>query len=713
MKRVIGFDRARVAPRPAVLALAVSTLFSAAARAEPPPADTRLEAVVVTSPEEGRYVSKAAVGGKEPATLREIPQSVSVITRQRIEDQNLGTVADALNQVTGVTVVSNDTTQSQYRSRGHSLGITHDGIPSYNALSGYQQLDLAVYERVEVLRGPAGVFLGTGEPGGVVNLVRKRAQKAFAASGSLSAGSWNNYGLQADITGPLNEDGSVRARAVFSATDREYFYDRTDTRKFVGYATLDWDITPATTLSLAATLQDDETDAPYMGLPAWASGGLLKASRSTNPYPDWNRYEWNTKDFQADLTRRFDSGWSATVKLSRRDQDFYFKDSYPTTGVDPVAHTVNYGRRVRDYNYTRDAVDVFLSGPFRLFGREHRALFGYNRDSLLSAYDGVNAPAVAGVPFGRHDLVPEFDLPYTLGAETETRQSGYYGQLRLSLADPLTVSIGARVSDFRVRSRSVAPATPTAWATSANKTDGEVTPYAGVVFDLNPQVSLYASYSDIFIPQSQNKSGGGTLDPRVGKQYEIGAKGEFFDGKLNAALTLFKLRDENRAYEDIPDNPGFYLNAGKVESKGWEAEVAGSPAPGWDVSAGYTRLDTRYLKDRNNQGLPLTTWEPKHMLKLWGVRRFDSGPLAGFSIGLGASYLSETTAGSGTWAVRRQGGYTVANALLSYRIDKHLTLALNANNLFDKSYYTRLGGLNTYNSYGEPRNFALTLRAQY
>ena len=266
---------------------------------------------------------------KMPASQREIPQSISVITRQRIEDQNLITVADVLTQAVGVTVISNDTTQSQYLSRGHSLGVMNDGVPAYNALSGYQQIDLAVFERVEVLRGPAGVFQGSGQLGGVVNLVRKRAQREFGVTGQLSAGSWDNYAAQADVTGPLNADGSVRARAVLSATDRDYFYERTHTRKLLGYATLDWDIAPSTTLSFAATIQDDETDVPYMGLPALTSGDLIKVSRSTNPYPDWNLYEWNTKDFLAELNHRFDSGWDATIRLSRRDQDFLFQGRFP------------------------------------------------------------------------------------------------------------------------------------------------------------------------------------------------------------------------------------------------------------------------------------------------------------------------------------------------------------------------------------------------
>lgn len=683
--------------------------FAQADVVEPPAHELSTIVVTGTAPDDG-YTSEVSVGGKEAAKLRAVPQSVSVITKQRIEDQNLSTVADALNQAVGVTVISNDTTQSQYRARGYSLGVVNDGVPAYNSLSGYQQFDLAVYDRVEVLRGPAGLFIGTGDAGGVVNLVRKRAQKNFAASGNASAGSWDHYGLQADVTGPLNANGSLRARAVVATVDRKYFHDRTNTRKLIGYGTLEWDIAPVTTLSLAVTTQDDETHAPYSGLPAWRSGGLLRVSRSTNPYPDWNRYEWNTLNLLGELVHRFDNGWQVTLKLNQRNQDFYFKDGYPNVGVDPDTFTLNYTRRERDYTYRRDGVDLFASGPFRLFDREHRALFGYNYDGLSTSYKGVNAPAVTNVPFGRPDLVPDFDLPYDLGSKTQTWQSGFYGQLRLSIADPFTLIVGARASDYRSRSR--ATTAPEPWSTSAAKAKGHVTPYASAVFDVNKQFSLYASYSDIFVPQSSPKNGGGVLDPRVGAQYEVGAKAEFFDGRLIASLALFNLRDKNRAFAD-PDNPGFYLNRGEVESEGWEAEIAGSPAPGWDIQTGYTRLDAQYRKDSNNQGLPFDTWEPKHTFKFWGVRRFERGALSGLSLGLGVNAMSGSKAGNGSSAMRSQSAYAVVDAFLAYRITRSLTLAFNANNLFDRTYYTRLGGTNTYNSYGAPRNFTLTLRTQF
>jgi outer membrane receptor for ferric coprogen and ferric-rhodotorulic acid len=678
----------------------------------------RTLAPVVVTGTATRYTSDVSVAGKEPVKPREIPQSVSVITKERIEDQGLVTVEDVLNQVTGVSVIPNDTQAGQYRSRGWYMNMALDGIPVYNGFSGTGQLDPAVYERIEVLRGSAGLFQGSGYPGGVVNLVRKRAQKELAISGSLSAGSWNNYNLSADVTGPLNESGSVRGRVVVSGTDRDYFYDTTKTKRLLGYATLDWDLTPATTLSVAFTSQSDKTDAPFGGLPAWAApdNRQLGVSRSTNLNPDWGAAQWDTQDTQAELSHRFDNDWRVTAKLSRREQNWNASYASPASGVS-AAGTLGYYQDHYDATYQWDGFDLYASGPFHLFGREHRATVGYNRERLQyrnkSGWDSIG-----GIPLGRPDLVPEYSPPYDWNDEEDTRQSGFYGQLRLRLSDPLTVIAGARVTDFRQRSRyNDLPGPSTAWET-VQKERGEVTPYAGVIFDVARQVSLYASYADIFAPTGSPKFGGGTTKPRVGKQYEIGGKGEFFDGKLIASLALFNTRDKNRAILDTDHSVGYdsyYYDSGEVESKGWEVEVAGSPAPGWNVQAGWSRQETTYKKNSaTTDGTALNPLNPEHLFKLWSTYRFSGETLNGLTVGLGANHSSKIQqANTAAAAARAQKAYTVFNAFLSYRIDKNLTLSFNANNLFDKTYYARVGGVASYNFYGAPRNYVLTLRAAY
>lgn len=664
-----------------------------------------------------RYLSEVSVGSKEAVKPREIPQSISVITKERIEEQGLATVTDALNQVVGVSVQPGDTQTGQFRSRGYPMNLAFDGVPA-GALSGLSQLDVAVYERIEVLRGSAGLFQGAGDLGGVVNLVRKRGQKEFAASASVSAGSWDNYNVVADVGGPLNASGSARGRVVASGTDRRYFYDATKTKKFLGYAALDWDLTPATTLSLAFASQKDDTDVPFYGLPARVNGtstvGQLHSSRGFNPYTDWSKSEWDTQDVSAELSHRFDNDWRVTAKLNHREQDWDMLYGYPGTGAGRFSpDTIRYYRYARKSAYDLDGIDLYASGPFRLFGREHRAVLGYSKEwsSHKRTFYANPSPGSFDVPLGQQNaLVPDFAPEPTQAYEDKSRQSGFYGQLRFRVSDPLTVIAGARTSDYYSFAEQ--------WNEKARH-HGKVTPYGGVVFDLNRQVSLYASYTDIFAPQAGiPKFDGGIVEPRIGKQYEIGAKGEFFDGQLIASLAVFDRRDENRMYADA-DHPGYYLAAGEVKSKGWEVEVSGSPAPGWNVQAGYAYQDTEYKKDQTatNEGQPLNFTDPKHTFKLWGTYRFGGGVLDGLTVGLGANHSSKISYG-GSYnlaAVKalEQSSYTVANAFLSYRIDKNLTLSFNVNNLFDKTYYARVGSVSASNYYGEPRNYLLTLRATY
>lgn len=230
----------------------------------------------------------------------------------------------------------------------------------------------------------------------------------------------------------------------------------------------------------------------------------------------------------------------------------------------------------------------------------------------------------------------EPSITYTRGSENETVQYGLYSQVRFSLADPLTLVLGGRTTTFTNKYHNVAPATPEAWRAGAKATD-HFTPYAGLLFDLTKQITLYGSYADIFVPQTQQKTGGGVLDPRIGKQYEIGSKGEFFDGKLAASLARFNIRDKNRAYQDPADASGiYYLSAGEVESKGWELEISGKPLRGLDLVAGYTYLETRYLKDKTAEGKTYSIATPKEQLKFWGNYRFAAdSSLSGFSLGLG------------------------------------------------------------------------------
>lgn len=685
----------------------------------------KLSTILVTSPKPetdgtGSYTSPAVtVAGKAPLALKEIPNSVSVLTRQQMDDMNLVTTWDAFTQITGAQAIANDSLQGQYYARGNSLNVQFDGAPSLYPLNGNAQFDLAIYDRVEVQRGPAGVLQGSGNFSGTVNLVKKRPKTDFAASVLGTVGSWNNKRVEADITGSLNADKTIRGRFVASVVDKEWFVNRFTEKKNVVYGVVEADLTRATTVRASIAKQHDASPG-YSGQPTYANGLLLPIDRSFNPNPAWNRSTWDITEFSADAEHQFDNQWVGKVRISRRDAGYYLKDGYLRSGIDPVAYTGSYTRREMDYTYISDDFDINATGPFKLFGRAHNLLVGanystYNSTGILVNRNQVSSLDVNNVLFADPPAVPEVTVPYRSGSENVTTQKGVYGQARISITDPLTVVVGGRFSDYSNESRNIAPAIPTAWTQGAKET-GQFTPYAGVVYDLSKKVSLYASYADIFVPQTSKRVDGSILEPKVGKQWELGVKGEYYDGKLNTILAIFDIKDTNRAVGDLA-NPGFSLSMGEVESSGVEAEVSGSPLPGLNLTAGYTYLETDNTKHTTaaTVGQPISYWYPTHTLKLWSSYKFHDGALNGLNLGFGVNGQSNTASGLSTATVvaREQGTYAVYAVQAGYKFSKNLSATFTVNNLFDKAYFTRVQGTNTYMNYGEPRNFTLAVRASF
>ncbi|VFR22307.1 TonB-dependent siderophore receptor [plant metagenome] len=662
-----------------------------------------------TSEGTGRYDAPlATVGGKAAVPVREIPNSVSVITRQRMDDQNLVRAEDALVQVTGVTVTPWDGATYQIRSRGYFLEPSLDGVPANGSLNATQQFDLAMFDRIEVLRGPAGLFLGSGQPGGTVNFVRKRAPAEFGGSAAVSYGSWANRRGEVDLGAPLNASGSLRGRVAASLQERNFHYAGANNRKRFVYATLDYDLSPATSFSLYVADQDDKTD-PFLGLPAYTDGRQLDVRRSTNPMAPWSRYDTRTRMLGAQAEHRLANGWRMVLQASRAERDWRLLDGTPSAGVNPATGTIaRYSRRGWDDESSRVAVDAYATGPFALLGRRHEATLGYNSERYRGETLYGASSDIYNVPIGDPGSVPASSVePHVRGSGYETRQSGMYGQLRLSVTDPMTVVLGARVSRYATRSRSVAPSVRTDWVENTRES-GQVTPHAGIVYRLSPRLSAYASYSEIFMPQSQRDLSGKALDPREGKQVELGVKGDLNGGRLQFSAAVFRTRDVNRSFAD-PANPGFFLQAGEVEVKGGEVEVSGSPLDGLQLTAGYAYLTSSYVVDRNQAGATFSLFEPRHAVKLYGTQRFAGTPWQA-SLGL---QVSSAVQGTGVSGVREGHGYAIVNTQLGYRVDADTMLALSVNNLLDRRYYARVGTLSNYNFYGEPRSVALTLRTRF
>lgn len=680
--------------------------------------DRRQREIVVTgiAEDDGYTPQQAAVAGKSPAPLLEIPQSVSVVTRKQIEDRNLFTIGEAVQTVAGVTVMPFDGTNPDYRARGFVLDYAYDGVPSTFS-SGVPEFDLVIYERVEVQRGPTGLFRGSGSPGGTINLVRKRGQDRFSVSSALSGGSWNNYRGEFDIGGPVDAEGRLRVRAVAALHDRDFFQAKSHTRKLTSYVAADFDLTPTTTLGASISYQDTKADTPMNGQPAFTNQQFLNFAREFQHLPSWNQFTETTTEYAGEVKQQL-GNWSFVVRALHRDIPRAWEDAFirPGTGVDPVTLTAEYvNRRSRGVN-GKTAVDAYATGPFTLFGREHELAIGYSFDKRTTSFLNRTQTSVGRYSVYNADAIPLPSGAFTSGSATDLRQSGFHAQLRLRPFEGFTLVAGGRLSDYTSRSRGIAPSTVTDWVVDQrNRVRGKFIPSVGAVYYLTDGVTIYGSYSDIFNPQTQLRFVGAglpgePLDPRVGYQYEAGLKGRFLDGKLNASAAAFRTKDKNRAVTDLI-NAGFSLQAGVVKVEGFEFEVTGSPVSGLDLTASYTNVKTEYeVGNAGQAGTAFDIFTPRHQYKFYA--RYEPATLGGAFASASVNGQSGVV-GGGVAGVREQDAFAVVGAQLGWRFNDNLRAFMSVNNLLDKTYYQRVGSINTYNFYGEPRNVLLTLRASY
>ncbi|MGC4011289.1 MAG: TonB-dependent siderophore receptor [Pseudomonas sp.] len=690
----------------------------------------------------GSYTTGAAgISGKSAQALKDIPQSVSVITRQRMEDQGMTTVADALGQTTGITLVGGNDSNTKVLSRGFALtNIQVDGgTPGFREQSYDTLADTTAYDHIEVLRGSDGLFGGTGEPSGVINLVRKRALSETQTQVNLSAGSWDNYRGEVDVTGPLAFDGALRGRFAASQENKRYFYDGANSDKHVLFGTLEADLTPDTLLSVGGSYEWRDMDGYWEnGLPRYTTGEPLGLSRSRTLAADWSTNNYNRKEGFFKLEHRFDDDWKINTSFTRSRYTAKQDMGAVAGPVNPdTLEGATYQRIIRNYGIDQDLFDANLQGAFAAFGRRHEILMGVDYSDIKrnyadhSEWDSQQPVDVFSTDIGSLPKPGKPSLYYKY-PDWNLRKSGAYSTLRLELADPLKLIVGARYSDYSNTLHAVVPSFGTD-SKSGGHDSGIITPFGGLVYALTPQWSAYTSYAEVYKPQTDYL--GEDLKPLkaiTGDTYEIGVKGELFGGRLNLSSALYYTKQENNAiqlyYQGGASNACCYVAGGKMISKGFDTEISGELAPGWQLTAGYTFNinEQRKTGDDTAVGKPISTQTPKHLFKFFTTYQLP-GELDRWKLGTGATIQSSNYV-SGEVQRRledgslspstnsfeyTQAGYALWSALAEYRIDEHWTAALNGNNLFDKKYYQTVASSDEGNWYGAPRNFMVTLRGKF
>lgn len=688
------------------------------------------------------YTVRSVSIGKGQHSLRETPQSVTVITRKMMDEQNLTSLEQVMEKTPGITVHDSPMGGKYFYSRGFMIAgqYQYDGVPldvggNYVQANSFSS-DMAYYDRVEIMRGAAGMMKGAGSSAGGVNFIRKRGQDKAATHVTLSAGTWDNYRAQVDTGGPLNDAGTLRGRAVVAQQDRKYFYDIGEREDQVVYGALDYDLNEDTTLGVGLAYEKLDAKPCWQGLPRYSDGSDLKLSRSTCLGASWNHWDSERTSLFADLTHRFNADWALKVAsmYTHNDQNMQYAMGEGTVPVGSTQGASKLYSGLFDYDQDDYGFDANLDGHFQAWGLEHEIIVGANasRSKGRDRYELINLTELYGVtqnPFNPNPHIPKpGDSVYEkesyrggpIPVTSDTRQFGTYATLRLKLAEPLTAVLGSRVSWYRNSSDSYTQAWDY-WQRNRSQENGQVTPFAALIYDLDDTWSVYASYADIFQPQSTyTKADGSSLKPKTGASYEVGVKAEWYQGRLNGAFNLFRNTEQGRAEADYNtvcggSSDGFcYTDSGKVRAQGFEAELSGELIERLQVLAGYTYTQVEYLKriDDTRQDATFTaSYVPRHMARVWTNYDLD-GALQRWSVGGGVSAQSANHfVDRNTKMV--QPGYALWSARIGYRLDDNWSLALNGNNLFDKHYYSSVGAAGWGNFYGEPRNLMVTLQGDF
>ncbi|MGK5051042.1 TonB-dependent siderophore receptor [Janthinobacterium sp. RB2P8] len=666
----------------------------------------------------GSYTARKISIGKGEQAMKDIPQSVSVLTRQRLDDQGITDLREAVNNVTGVVGVHGVGPGVVITARGFQIDQwQYDGVPidrNTYALGNWGQENMVIYDRLEVLRGASGMLVGTGSPGGSVSLVRKRPTATRSVSMTARAGSWDRVGAQLDVSSPLNADASLRGRVIVDEDDTHSFVDQVWSKNRTLYAALDYDLGPATTLGLAISNVNDHGRPTFVGLPRYVDGSALNLPRSTFTGADWNRSEARQTNIFLDLEHHFNSQWSlkaSAVNMRENTSSAHQRVAMP---IRPNGSGASYGDFAMDFDNRKRGIDAYVRGKFDGLGMAQEVLVGASYVTLASNDRFARAWEGGANVFNINHHRPWQDLDtiaarpkgVTSDSTYEIRQKGLYGSWNGQLTGKLKAMLGGRFSwyDFLY-------ATPAGPGEQLNAS-AKFTPSAGLIYALDPQWSAYASYADIFTPQSNRDVQGKVLKPVTGSNYEAGIKGELMDGTVNTSLAVFRYDHKNRAVTDYAADlacDGQYCSraSGKVRSQGMEAEVSGEVARGLQLSAGYAYTTTTYLDDPDEQGKVFSTWTPKHMLRVWSSYTLP-GAWDKFSVGAGVNTQSHTVDTAYKFKV---AGFSLWNARLAWQATPQMALSVNVNNVLDKRYiipaYNNTG---TNNYYGDPRNVQFTLK---
>ena len=664
---------------------------------------------------EGYNAHSASGASRLELDIIDIPQSVSVITDSQMSDFQLVDIDSVLDTATGVNVERIETDRTYYTARGFDITnfqVDGVGLPLTSG-NNHADEDTAIYDRIEVIRGANGLMTGVGNPSATINFIRKRptADNAFSFNGTV--GSWSNKRIELDGTYNFNDDTAVRA--VFVTQNSESYLDRYEPEKKVYYVFLEHQLTENTEISISHSVNDSSATGNNWGANPlfYTDGSPTDYDTSTNTSADWSHWDVKKENTVIEISHAFDNGWQLRGTYSRKttdeDTELFYVYGTPdkTTELGLFGYASEY-----DNDDEHDLFDLYLSGEFELFGREHEFVIGGNHSSMegkeKSLYDYTTGNGFPVMPplteWNGNTPRPTFNDGLT-GSDTERDQQAFYFTTRLSIADEFHFLLGGRQNDWEVKGDS--------YGVAQDASDDEFIPYIGGVYQINDDTVAYAGYTETFVSQTELDINNNVLPAITGKSQEVGIKTSMLGENSLLSFTYFEAQQDNVARFDERSQPGEnrYVAVQGVESSGFEIDLAGEIYPGLQTSIGFTSFDIDVAEEIDAN---VANYTPEKLLKI--AATYDVPQIDGLTIGMNMRWQDDISRKQGTVPagfpnageeiITRQDAYAVVGLMASYEINDNASINLNANNVTDEKYLTSLYWAQGF--YGAPANYSAT-----
>lgn len=630
----------------------------------------KLESVDVIADTKVNYLYNSKMkGNRSNIDLADTAKSIQTFNEDFIKDANLQNIEDVI-KFSSNTIYTGDShgRTNQISMRGFSgVPILIDGLKITNKIA---HPDIYNFETIEIQKGPDSLQYGESSPGGLVNLVKKKASKDSIDKFELEFNDNPSQTAKFDLGGSLNEDESLYFRLVSTfGKDKGYVNNNTDADKIFIAPSLAYDIDDNHTLTFVAEYTD-ETGPSTFGTYVNSKGELVSSLKNTASNPD-EEFKKTQKVIGFDFTSTFDT-WSSNLKYRYIDYTGDNSDVHMPFKYNESTNTLTRFYALQKQEFEEHALQYTLNKEIDILNLSHNITLGADYNKAYSKLDMYFDPTI---PYNINLSNPSYEKLTSLSDhpsamdmsndKTYVQSWGTFLQDSINITDDLVFNAGVRYSESKPK--------------NGLKSDA-ITPSLGLVYHLTPKTSIYTNYSESFKPNTNTDIKGNILDPETGNGIELGIKQKLFDDRFNLTMALFKINKENIAKLDPNDLTNqSYKSSGEQESKGFEIDLSGEITPNWSIIASYGFTTTKD-KDNNNNDL---TNIPKNTANIFTKYKLSSFSLPNMYIGGGARYIGHRYADDANQI--KLDSAIIYNASLGYQKD-NWRVNLSVQNLSDEEY---------------------------